>query len=89
MMAGAIFGYRGLVEEILARISAGGLRSAQGANRCHGRLRAVDRCTNAGDRCGAPAPDPGRSAHHWEFESLGENVMEENERIGIDLAARR
>ena len=88
MMSGAVFGYRGLVKEILARITAGGLRSPPGADRRHGRLCSVDRAENAGDRCGAPAPDLGGFAHHREFESLGKARWAKRQ-SGSTSAARR
>ena len=71
MMSGAVFGYRGLVKEILARISVEAFGRRKARSCCHRRLRAVDRRAPARDRRGASGFDPGRSAHHWEFESLG------------------
>ncbi len=76
MMSGAIFGYRGLVKEILAKVGAEAFGKAPGADRRDRRLREIDRGAAAGDRRGPPAPDAGRPAHHREFESLGENEPE-------------
>ena len=69
MMSGAIFGYRGLVKEILARI-CGGFRRSPGADHRDGRLRAANRSAAPGDRRGPPASDAGRSADNCESESL-------------------